>query len=417
MSKAEIIARDLLGSELYELALRNVMVAAKLRSEPALIYGQRFITPASSVCRAAIIAQGLNNKANRRIVFLGDDDLTSVALSTILTDANITVIEIDKTLIDVIQSVSSQLGLNIHLRGHDLSQPLPTDLKRNFDCFVGDPYPTPDGSFEMWFSQCGAELLDPNSQSFGLVTFAPTHKFPNFRNILLRRIGFHFRITRIFEAVSDYEMIADELTSVEYEYLQTVAETEALISHSKSCVIISPKPERREIDIEHLALESWLASSRTHELVLRLGGEKRLESELSRTIDYEIWSQAYSASPRVNVPLNMSQILCDLVGNEGLATRLTDIALEGKVDEFEKALSEASNSTEIGREAGSLLEAARIGSVTSHNTYSIEFELYLLTRIYESYYRESRPTRARIQMNKKILKSLWRPNWSLCGAV
>ncbi len=392
-SRAEILSRKILGAELYNNALLNVKRAATMRSEPALIYGQRFITPESSVCRAALISSVISKRPNVRIVFLGDDDLASVAAATILKNASITVIEIDKTLLKVFQDINAELNLKMNLEGHDLSQPLPHYLKQRFDCFVGDPYPTPDGSFEMWFVKCGVELLEQPSQGLGVVTFAPTHKFPGFRNVLLKRLDQDFVVNQVVEGVCDYEMITGELTPLEYDYLGRVTD-ESLISHSKSCLIITTKPTVRTVNEKHLRLDLWLASTRSHELALRLGGEHRLEAELDRTIDQEIWSSAYHSEPRASVQLDMRQILCDLIGNEDIAVRLNNLASSGKPGDFGRALGEATSSGEIGDEAGCLLDAASSGSVTVHDTYSLEFELYLLTRIYESYYRGSNPLRA-----------------------
>jgi hypothetical protein len=389
-SRPEIIARGLLGSVLYETALKHVKLAAEFRGEPALIYGQRFITPESSVCRAALISKMLQAN-NPRIVFLGDDDLTSIAVSTILNNSDITVIDIDKTVLDAIQTSCTKLGLGIKLQGHDLSQPIPKELRGRFDCFVGDPYPTPNGSFESWFINCGVEFIDPAGEQLGLITFAPTHKAPGFRRVLINQLSKNFLIREIIEDACDYEMIPGELTQIEYEYLQSVVESTFLISHSKSYLFISPKLLMRYVHAEGLPIKPWLALTRSHELSLRLGGEERLRSELYRTVDYETWSIAYEASTRMDTSLDISQILSDLIGDEVTAQKMKNFASEQKLSEFYNLVDKVVKDRAVAREASTLVAAAQRGPVTSYNAYSVEFELYLLARLYESYYRGASP--------------------------
>ncbi|MBU4337051.1 MAG: bis-aminopropyl spermidine synthase family protein, partial [Actinobacteria bacterium] len=76
------------------------------------------------------------------IAFVGDHDLTSVALALAVPDVRIVVVDLDARLLDHLREVLPDAELH-HL---DLRDPLPTHLVGTADAFVTDPPYTPTGA-------------------------------------------------------------------------------------------------------------------------------------------------------------------------------------------------------------------------------------------------------------------------------
>lgn len=81
----------------------------------------------------------------RDIAFLGDDDLTSVATALMGKTGKISVFEIDKDIINIINKAKVARELNIELVEHDLTNPLPNSFTEKYDTVFTDPPYTPDG--------------------------------------------------------------------------------------------------------------------------------------------------------------------------------------------------------------------------------------------------------------------------------
>lgn len=75
---------------------------------------------------------------DKKVLFLGDDDFTSVALA-LTSDAEVHVVDIDPSILSGIQKASSKFGVKIHLHKHDLREKLPESLRDKFDLFFTDP--------------------------------------------------------------------------------------------------------------------------------------------------------------------------------------------------------------------------------------------------------------------------------------
>lgn len=77
---------------------------------------------------------------NRKILFLGDEDLTSIYLALAVNDiAEIHVIDIDRELLELIEELNMKLKLNIETHNFDLRVPIPDNLRNRFDIFFTDP--------------------------------------------------------------------------------------------------------------------------------------------------------------------------------------------------------------------------------------------------------------------------------------
>ena len=99
----------------------------------------------------------------RRLAFLGDDDLTSVACALTHQAKSITVFEVDDRLISLIETVSKKLNLDITVVKQDLTNSLDKKYSHSFDTVFTDPPYTPSGV--SLFTNCAVELLDPKLTS------------------------------------------------------------------------------------------------------------------------------------------------------------------------------------------------------------------------------------------------------------
>lgn len=99
---------------------------------------QAHATPETALRRALYMLDG-GSLAGRNVLFLGDDDLTSIAAGLLRVAKGITVVDIDGRLLEAITGISEEEGLGITCLLHDLREPLPEELRGAFDTFLTDP--------------------------------------------------------------------------------------------------------------------------------------------------------------------------------------------------------------------------------------------------------------------------------------
>ncbi|HYK26500.1 MAG TPA: bis-aminopropyl spermidine synthase family protein [Streptosporangiaceae bacterium] len=102
--------------------------------------------------------------AGQRIVLIGDDDLTSVAIALFAQWAGspaairkLTVVDTDEDVLDWIGSQTSDTGVNVDLVRHDVREPLPDTLTGAFDVALTDPPYTVAGA-ELFLSRAVSAL-------------------------------------------------------------------------------------------------------------------------------------------------------------------------------------------------------------------------------------------------------------------
>jgi len=122
----------------FQSIVKKLEEYAKLRPRPYTWLDQAFGTPETAVYRALFMLEE-GDVEGRRIIFLGDDDLTSIATGLLKASRKITVIDIDERLLELINEASKREGINIECVHHDLKQPLPDGLKDNYDVAFTDP--------------------------------------------------------------------------------------------------------------------------------------------------------------------------------------------------------------------------------------------------------------------------------------
>ncbi|NLK75559.1 MAG: bis-aminopropyl spermidine synthase family protein [Clostridiales bacterium] len=136
--------------------------------------------------KRAILSLKNHNLVGKRILCLGDDDLVSVALcfllkklfnNTVHHKTKITIMDIDKRIIDYINNIAIKEALPIKCEYVDFRMPLATNFRNQFDCFYTDPPYTLEG-MNLFLSR-GIEALKGGS---GLtIYFSYAHKSPDFQ--------------------------------------------------------------------------------------------------------------------------------------------------------------------------------------------------------------------------------------------
>lgn len=149
-------------SELEQRVLQALKDYRSDRPDPDRQWDQFTATEETTAKRAKLLQEN-GDLYNRRIAFLGDDDLTSIAVALTGQPKEITVFEIDERLISLIETISADLGLNIKVFHHDVRQPVPQHEKRKYDSVFTDPPYTPAGITT--FLNQGIDLLRPRLSS------------------------------------------------------------------------------------------------------------------------------------------------------------------------------------------------------------------------------------------------------------
>ena len=115
-----------------------------LRLSPKRSFDQFYATTKTVIKRSLIMAK-TGDLWQGEIVFLGDDDLTSIAVALTRQAQRIVVFEIDEDIGDLIAEISKQEKLGIEVIKHDLRKPLPKKYLNSFNTVFTDPPYTPKG--------------------------------------------------------------------------------------------------------------------------------------------------------------------------------------------------------------------------------------------------------------------------------
>lgn len=130
-------------------ALAAVTEAADARGDADTTHDQAFATPETAL-RRALVLLAHDALEGRRIVFVGDGDLVSVACDAVGGAGELVVVDRDTRLADLLPS-------SVAFVEADLRDGLPDDLEARFDVAVTDPPFTLEGT-ELFLSRAVAAL-------------------------------------------------------------------------------------------------------------------------------------------------------------------------------------------------------------------------------------------------------------------
>jgi len=115
------------------------------RPEPDFALDQSHAISSTVINRALYLLKK-GDIEGRKIVFLGDDDATSLAVGLLNLAEEITVIDIDPNVLKFLSESANTLSLkNFRVISYDLRDPCPTNILNNFDIVLMDPPYTNEG--------------------------------------------------------------------------------------------------------------------------------------------------------------------------------------------------------------------------------------------------------------------------------
>lgn len=132
--------RTVVLDHLYD-SYRRFVELQRSRPSPLRQFDQAYVTPEVVFCRVAL-ADSRGDLRGSRVVVLGDDDLTGLALALSGLPDEVVVLDIDERIVDFTNEVASGEGLRLRAFRHDLREPLPSSLVGAFDVFFTDPSET-----------------------------------------------------------------------------------------------------------------------------------------------------------------------------------------------------------------------------------------------------------------------------------
>ncbi len=158
----ENLLATLIESAIYKQSTALLSRFKDRRPVPNRNYDQFTATVETSAKRAALL-DFLGDVRGKQVLFLGDDDFTSVVTANIRSAKGVAVLDIDDRILDNIGGVSSELDLGIRRVRHDLRKPIPAELRGKFDIVFTDPPYTPEG-IRLFVSRA-IEAIDRRNQT------------------------------------------------------------------------------------------------------------------------------------------------------------------------------------------------------------------------------------------------------------
>jgi len=117
----------------------------KQRPKPCYNYDQAH-AEISTVIKRTMYLLKKGDIEGRNIIFLGDDDATSIAVGLSGLAKKITIIDIDKRILDFLSEIVEEFSLkNFNIIHHDLRDPSPKNIINKYDIAVIDPPYTNQG--------------------------------------------------------------------------------------------------------------------------------------------------------------------------------------------------------------------------------------------------------------------------------
>lgn len=158
----ESLLKTLVESNLYKQSVDLLSRYRDKRLSPERNYDQFTATVETTAKRAALL-DFLGDVRGKRVLFLGDDDFTSIATSSMRSAQEIAVVDIDERILNNIGGISNEVGLGIGTVKHDLRRSLPVGLRDKFDTVFTDPPYTPEG-IKLFVSRA-LEAIDRKNQT------------------------------------------------------------------------------------------------------------------------------------------------------------------------------------------------------------------------------------------------------------
>ncbi|MHA1399668.1 MAG: bis-aminopropyl spermidine synthase family protein [Candidatus Heimdallarchaeaceae archaeon] len=160
-----------LDHQRFQNQLETIKTYAKLRGPPNTKIDQSFATPETSLNRVLYMSHHYDLLYGD-FAFIGDSDLTSIALSQFVSPVQkIVVFDIDLRVKEIIDEANSKLEHKIEFVEHDFRNPIPQKYKEKFRTVTTDPPYTRIG-VSLFISRA-LELIDKEEGGVIYLSFVP----------------------------------------------------------------------------------------------------------------------------------------------------------------------------------------------------------------------------------------------------
>jgi predicted methyltransferase len=132
------------------------------RPSPKRELDQVYVTPETAARRAELLVRSGDHQ--RGLVFLGDDDLTSVAVQLEGAARRVTVLDTDPDVLRIVSGAAADHGWEIEAVHHDLREPIPKSMKGRFGAVFTDPPYALEG-FSLFVSRA-IEMMKPDGRFY-----------------------------------------------------------------------------------------------------------------------------------------------------------------------------------------------------------------------------------------------------------
>jgi len=160
--KPEEVLWAVLVDDNYRQTVELLKTISSKRPLPERRYDQ-FTATIETTARRASLLQFFGDVEGKRLLFLGDDDFTSVVVANLGGARSVAVVDIDSRILSEIEAVSGSHNLGIKTVHYDARKKLPTELRNKFDVVFTDPPYTTEG-IELFTSRA-IESLDKSNKA------------------------------------------------------------------------------------------------------------------------------------------------------------------------------------------------------------------------------------------------------------
>ena len=179
--------------------VEKILDIQKGRPSPDFSLDQSHVDATSLALRAAYLHDN-DSVEGRKIAFVGDDDLTSLALGIFMSEfgiktSKITLFDVDKRVLKFVREASIEIGLDIETVECDIRDGIPVPHMESYDVFFTDPPYTVDGL--RLFVSSGVSMLMRGVGRKAFVSFGP--KSPD-------------RMLEGFDAILEMGLVVQEMT-------------------------------------------------------------------------------------------------------------------------------------------------------------------------------------------------------------
>lgn len=207
---------DRVTTDIFEGKLEILKEIWENKPLPTFLFDQRPVNMKTSLKRASYFLNR-GDLVENEIVFLGDDDLTSIAVALLPIKCNITVLDVDKRLIEYINFIAEKYNLkNIKAFEFNVNNDVPRKLKNRFDILFTDP--TPEKIPFTVFMNKSIELLKKE----GSILYTSIYSSAMEKTIELQKIinEMNMLITDIIPEFSEYKAIYDLYTQNDIKIME-----------------------------------------------------------------------------------------------------------------------------------------------------------------------------------------------------